>query len=125
MIGNLADATLAVSGNAEWLGAGAYRGAFLINGVVYKVCLENDVPGTQANLDEWEFYPIACDIVPEGCAVPETMLYAVGPCPVIAMAYVEGTPMGECYCTPDEPHSNCLPLHIETALSTAGFFDIG
>src|SRR6478609_7149367 len=109
MIGNLNDAALAANGLAEPIGIGSYRRAYLINGVVYKVTYDGDGRGDNANLYEWDTYVSfnGWPDLPKGIRVPETSLWPVGGMPVIAMTYVDGAPMGECFCAPGEDCCDC------------------
>ena len=107
MVGNIDDAALAARDIAGYrLGIGAYRKTYLINGVVYKVTYDGDGRGDNANLSEWSNYT---DTGVPFVRFPETTLWPVGGMPVIAMTYVDGLLMGECYCTPDEEcQDSCL-----------------
>lgn len=123
MVGNYADAHVAASRPGEcFVGSGSFRESYLINGVIYKIVYEGD--GYLVNLDEWDNYENMCEAVEDNIAIPETSLWPVGPMPVIAMQYVKGTLMGECYCTPDEECQDwCLPEEILDRLYDYGYTD--
>ena len=111
MIGTLEDATLATTlgyGDPEFLADGSTRAAFLINGVVYKV----DMCGDMAPTNEYEYSRIRRTALPDGVFFPKTELYDVDGTFVIAMEYIEGQIMHECWgeCTPHYPE--CMTTEV-------------
>lgn len=109
MIGNIEDATAAFEGALSRIGDGSSRDVYIDNDkkVVYKVECE---PGWYStNQLEWENYNEFSD-VPLPFVIPETALYDIDGSPVIAMEYIDGQLMAECYCSSDECCTDfCLP----------------
>lgn len=112
-------AAAALDGNLSLLSnMGSTRDVFLADGTVYKV---ETLSG--ANLAEWEGYKALSDPrtdLPEDVRVPRTELFYVGPTPVIAMEYVEGTAIGRCYCLQglETCEASCMTLDEQRALSS-------
>lgn len=132
MIGNMADAAQALSdymqGNDDRLlsADGTTRMVYLINGVVYKI---HHVKEQTENVDE--FYRIRnhSDILPEGVYYPEVGLFEIDNDNIIAMEYIEGRQVAECFCTPDEScDDSCMPMHVwesvHTVLGDTGGFNV-
>lgn len=117
MVGTLEDARHAASGIATPFADGCSRDAFLIRGVVYKI--ENGSDDSEdANSHEWENYKRIRSLeLPHNAAVPPTELYHVDGIPVIAMEYINGKSVGECYCIPGDDHSACISQDIIDELS--------
>jgi|SRR5690606_1543326 len=114
MIGTYADAALALSMHLDndssmLLSAdGTTRMVYLIGGVVYKVGSDFD------NRNEFENITANADNLPEGVCFPKVDLFEVAGNDIIAMEYIEGQAMSECFCEYyKEPHTNtCMPPWI-------------
>jgi len=113
MIGTQEDAERAVSGHLTTFGYGSSRNCYRVGDVIYKV---NRHKAWNANEDEWLKYQQIVDMVRDEAIirVPETRLIETISGPVIAMQYINGQPMNECWCIEDkEPHSEeCLPKEM-------------
>lgn len=99
------------------IGIGSTRRAYLFNDVVYKVarCPEDDY------INELEHSVISGLTVRDPLALPKTSLWSVDGRPVLAMQYIAGFEMGECFCFSElEPDHNqvCLPERILGMLQT-------
>src|SRR5690349_10007808 len=110
MIGNLADATTALSRFmvGDWtdiLSAnGTTRIVYIINGVVYKCEGESGVNQT-------EFEVMSTMSLPCGFAFPAVNLFQIGDVDVIAMEYVDGIAVAECFCLDfEECDETCAPV---------------
>lgn len=109
MIGNAHDADLALTDHDSLtpkylLSAdGSTRMVYLINGVVYKV-------EAWDGINETEFDTIINNDLPAGVFYPEVSLFTISGRTVIAMEYVEGTPIYQCLCdmTGDVCDSVCM-----------------
>lgn len=113
MIGTYADAALALGMYLDYdhsmlLSAdGTTRMVYLIDGIVYKVGSDSD--------NRWEFENITAnaDNLPEGVFFPKVALFEVAGSKVIAMEYIRGQVMAECFCHVGEQHgSTCMPADI-------------
>ena len=111
MIGNEADAALALSAHAtDYLFSddGTSRYVYLINGVIYKVGRPN---GEWANDEEYAKYLATCpELLPPYLRLPETHRYVIGDSTVIAAELIEGTPTGECFASAVGMECDCDPL---------------
>lgn len=105
MIGSREDAAAALYGELPHLDDGTSRRAYLSDGVVYKVNINDS---WDDNLDEWNRYVrLKGEYMDPNVCLPETWLYEIDGKSVIAMEYIEGTGLAECYCNPDsEPHTD-------------------
>lgn len=129
-IGNLADATLALTRPAaDMIGEGWSRQAFLINGVVYKVDMEDGSPN---NWDEIHNIRQMGPFMPANVRLPETSIFEfTGGEAVIAMEYIAGIPTGECGSSyfPNEectcPPGTCLSDEFLHPIRRLGIHDIG
>lgn len=103
----------ALCGEAEAIGDGITRVAYLIDGVVYKVEHDNG-----ANAKEYHNGIELRDITPDNVIVPEMTLYYVAGETVLAMPYIDGKAMGECMGQygMDCDHKNCFSGSLETIL---------
>lgn len=124
MIGNTDDAAYALrmyreNDISDLLSCdGSTRMVYLINGVVYKV---NTYDGT--NEDEYD--NISSLILPEGYRFPITSLYRVLGEDIIAMEYISGQCVCECYCTQDEECApDCAPRDVVATMEDLNL-DIG
>lgn len=114
MIGSQADAERAVAGTLEFLNSGCDRFVYRKGNVVYKVHTEDGHEDT-ANQREIANYIRLVGILPDNMRVPQTTLYWVDEHPVIAQEYIDGQTLAECWCLPDEPHTDsCMPYDIAT-----------
>lgn len=116
MVGTFEDASLALTESrarehAHLLSMdGSTRTVYLINGVVYKV---EHYGVVRENRNEFETITRERDNLPEGVFYPEVSLFAVGNTEIIAMSYIQGQAVAECYCTPDEEcDDSCMPAHV-------------
>ena len=94
MIGNMEDAMRAVEDNLSgrnYIGAGMSRNVYVYDNVVYKVGCSNTNIMEHDNLNH--FRDIADDVV-----IPYSTLYRVGSSLVLAMPYISGQLLCECYC---------------------------
>lgn len=117
MVGNENDAARALTGDLEFLGEGCTRRVYVDNdrAVVYKVeHFDTEVDHT-SNYDEVETAARLMGTLPSGYALPNMTLYDNG---VLAMDYIDGELLGECFCVQGEEHLYCLPEHMASFLST-------
>ena len=123
MIGTREDAALALSdfrmhrtGNVLSF-YGSNRAVYLINGIVYKI--NNGEVDDDVNAIEYRnVNSIELD---KGYKFPETSLYTVNGESVIAMEYIDGTAVAECYCTADEEcDEQCAPDDIVSYFESLG-----
>lgn len=124
MIGTYEEAEMALDGGLPWLDNGTSRVAYLSNGVVYKVNI-NDA--WDDNMVEWNHYTLLKrQYMDPEVALPETYLHQINGKSVIAMEYITGTGVSECWCISDkEPHAeNCMSPEIRR-LVTKYIDDIG
>ncbi len=129
MPGTIEDATLAVSGRLPEIGRGCSRVVFLKDNVVYKVEHHDDDINNNANEDEYFNFTYLRDItLPPNVGIPDTSLFWVGNVPVIAMDFIPGHPIAECYCYIGREACNefCMPDDVRMMLmpfinDTAGF----
>lgn len=116
MIGTYADAAFALEGALDYLDQGTSRNVFISDGVVYKV--NNTSDDFDDNEYEWRNYSRLVGVeVDERIGIPRCSIFNVNGKNVIAMEYIEGQAMSECWCgMHDEAHTTtCLPpsiLHI-------------
>lgn len=114
MTGNLTDAARALAYDGEIIGEGSSRIVFRINDIVYKVLTYDDV---YFNANAAEYENISTFVDNEMVRVPRSTYF--DDIDVIAMEYVEGTPVGECYCLAGEKHYRCLtPIEREIIADT-------
>lgn len=114
MIGNENDAALALSeygntvfGDSEFLFStdGSSRIVYLINGVIYKVNIDN----YDANREEYEKAAIMRDRLPANVRIPELTLYRINGQSVLAAEKVTGISSGECWDNFLGMECTCLP----------------
>jgi len=111
MVGNIEDATHALNPAAHLMfllsSHGSTRDVFLINDVVYKVERQSD----WVNATEYEV--MTTKRLPVGVFYPEVSLYDIDGTEVIAMDYIEGTFIYECFCSlsDDTCDSMCMTEH--------------
>lgn len=93
--------------------SGTTRTVYLIDGIVYKVGYSWD------NRAEFDNISRKGHLLPEGVYFPLTSLYEFGDRTVIAMEYIEGQAVGECYCDEyNEPHTDiCIPKDVLNLVS--------
>ena len=84
---------------------GSTRMVYLINGVIYKV---EGFEGT--NEAEYDKILNTRESLPAGVFYPETSLFTIDGENIIAMEYIEGTAIYDCYCVDmgDECDSVCM-----------------
>lgn len=105
MIGNSADAALAVAEYRQYspdyllTDMGSTRMVYLINGIVYKV----DIYDQSENESEYETITNMREHLPEGIHYPQVSLFHVLGGSVIAMEYITGQQIAQCYCMSNEP----------------------
>lgn len=114
MIGNVADAALALTRPREFVlsAEGTTRMVYLINGVVYKVeyCY---------GVNELEYDNIlnSVSLLPDNVKYPEATLYSIEGETIIAMEYISGTAIYECFCEDyGDDHADVCMTHSERAL---------
>ena len=120
MIGNKADATKALMREVKPFSTfGGDRLVYLINGVIYKV---SRAGGDYYNHMEY-------DNMMRGESdgfinYPLTHLFNIGDRAVIAMEYISGDPVGECYCLDDnECGDDCLSEDTLDRIAAHGMTD--
>jgi len=116
MVGNENDATLALAGSLEFLGEGCTRRVYIDDAhtVVYKVEHFDQEVAHTSNYDEVETAARAT-VLPDNVRIPAMTLYPNG---VLAMEYIDGNPLGECFCTADEEcYDDCLSSDMVDKLS--------
>lgn len=108
MVGNITDATAALDGTAEYLDEGCLRKAYLINGIVYKVCFSPN--------DDWfnENEPEAVNEVRakntrHDVVIPEVTSYVIGGRVVNAIEFVDGVFIGSCIGSELGKACDCAP----------------
>lgn len=107
MIGNETDAALALADALPVLSVnGSTRKVYRTGDVVYKV--NNGDYYYDANLEEFLTIKEAKSIanLADNVFIPETALHTVNGVNVIAMEYVEGTAVAECYCSDESEHDD-------------------
>lgn len=112
MIGSQTDATAALAGSLPlYSNLGSTRLVYRVGNVVYKV--NSGDWGYDCNLAEWEAIDDIAGL-PNGVYIPDTALYNVNGKNVIAMEFIEGTAVAECYCADfgDECDDTCMPAHV-------------
>jgi len=114
MIGNETDAAYALNmfdagDDSELLSMdGSTRTVYLIGGIVYKV-----ESGDLINANRFEFENMLSIPLPVGVYFPDVSLYTINGRDVIAMEYISGQRVAECYCTDmEECESDCAPRDI-------------
>lgn len=123
MIGNIEDAAEALrdyNNNAYenvFSANGTTRMVYLINDVIYKV--DCGTGYFSDNRAEYDNIMANSNNLPEGVYFPDTALFEIDGKNIIAMEYIEGEPMSECYCDEfEEEHtSSCLPDDIRDLVS--------
>lgn len=87
---------------------GSTRVVYLIDGIVYKIEIEEfDSP------NETEIKNIRETVLPDGVFYPSTDIYYFGNTSVIAMDYIEGTAVAECFCVePEVCDDSCMPNDV-------------
>lgn len=113
MIGNETDAAYALNmfdagDDSELLSMdGSTRVTYLIGGIVYKVEIDTDYNNAM------EFENMTSIALPMGVYFPDVSLYTINGRDVIAMEYISGQRVAECYCTDmEECESDCAPRDI-------------
>lgn len=102
MVGTRECAALALDGKLEVLSfSGTTRAVYIADDVVYKVEFE---AGT--NVTEYNNVARIEPFLPDHVRIPATSLHTIGGIPVIAMEYIEGQLLAECYCWDDEVHDD-------------------
>lgn len=99
MTGNADHAALALAGDLPILSdMGSTRMVYLYDNVVYKV--NTGVWNYDANLEEFNIAQEISNVrtLPEGVYIPAVTLYSIEGHNVLAMEYIEGTAVAECYC---------------------------
>lgn len=126
MIGSQTEAAAALAGTLPlYSDLGSTRLVYRHGSVVYKV---NDGDwGYDSNVAEYENAK-AMSGLPDGVYIPEVALYNVNGKNVIAMEYVEGTAVAECYCYDigDPCDDTCMSTDVYLKIKdflddTAGF----
>lgn len=104
------------------IGSGNFRRVYRDGPTVYKVeygegfdldCNRNEVD----NLDR-----LRAISLPANIALPDAYLYETDGVNIVSMEYIDGTPMGDCFCLPREGHdpNACLPEDIVRFLVDLG-----
>jgi hypothetical protein len=121
MTGNEIDAKSALMGFGEFIGSGCDRRAYLINNVVYKVQQRN-----RFRANEVEFENFRDHEETDRIKFPANHLYYIDGNAVMAMEYIDGTCVGECYCIEDLEACNetCLDELEVNDLLELGMTDI-
>jgi hypothetical protein len=111
MIGTQEDANRAVAGDLRVLSSyGCTRMVYIANDVVYKVPLSSEFDS--CNRDEFRIMSDSSNL-PDGVFYPEVSLFNVNGIDVIAMEYISGQRMAECYCVaPEVCAPDCMPNHV-------------
>lgn len=119
MVGNAQDAKRALTGELTYLGEGCTRVVYISDDktVVYKVERHDLEIDHTSNADEIEAITSLTGKLETGYALPKARLFANG---VLAMEYIDGDYLGECYCVGGEEHYACLTSEQESYLSTFG-----
>lgn len=125
MIGSMLDADAAISGEAMFLAEGSARAVYVLNNVVYKI-------ETESGCNDFEYdnlVRLGSVTLPDGIALPAWNVFTVDGIKIIAMEYIDGTPVGECYCDWAGTECNCptdskAPLGILTACRNLGIEDL-
>lgn len=125
MTGNRIDAADALAGLLPILSTnGSTRTVYRIGNVVYKVNQYFEA-NYDANVEEYRNIAAinANGNLPDGVYVPNVSLYVVGMHNIIAMDYVEGTAVAECYCEmSNDTHTNtCMTNDVWEKVN--GFLD--
>lgn len=109
MVGNITDATTALDGRGQYLDEGCVRKAYLINGIVYKVCFSPN--------DDWfnENEPVYVNEVRakntrHDVIIPEVTSYVVGERIVNAIEFVDGVTVGACIGVELGSECDCMPF---------------
>lgn len=130
MVGTLERAHMALDGLFPCIGEGSFRSAYRDGNVVYKVHLpvdEEDVyDGWDPNADEFiRWSDIIGRNLPAFIRVPNASLYHVNGESVIAMDYIEGKALGECWCTEGEEHLGCIDFDTAATITNeTGIMDL-
>lgn len=121
---NEQDAAYAVMGRLPLIGSGYYRNVYLSGDYVYKVT--DNMEDGDINLDELEtIKSIDQSTLPDNIRIPACRLFSFNGKTVMAMEYIKGEAMAECYCAPSEPHlSSCLPGNVYEAILKTGLYDL-
>lgn len=102
MVGTLEDAARALAGEGLWIGEGSFRKCVMVNDVVYKL----ETPYYRSacpNREEFETLTLlAAKDMPPQIRFPDFSLYEIDGRAIIAMEFVEGIRMTECYCCSDD-----------------------
>lgn len=123
MVGNAQDAAKVVNGEFGpppfW---GSTREVYRVGDIVYKVGSHTD------NESEYDMYCAISigDMLPKfpNIALAETSLHYVGDIPVIAMEFIDGLAVGECFCISDDEHNeDCLDIDMICAIRSIGISD--
>jgi hypothetical protein len=127
-LGNETDAAYALIRRMPFLESGGFRRAHLKDGIVYKV--NHEFGGEDHNLEEWNnLQLIDTSTLPDWIRIPKADLWIINSRTVMAMEYVDGEPVSECYCDTlggEECDEYCLPDEVCAAIFDAtGISDLG
>jgi hypothetical protein len=102
------------------IGSGNFRHVYRDGPTVYKIEYGEgiDLQCNQAEVDNLD--RLRAVRLPRKVALPDAYLYVTDGVPVVSMEYIEGEPMGECFCIPGEAHEGCLPPGMERDLNALG-----
>lgn len=121
MTGNLTDAARALAGDLPILSMdGSTRIVYRIDEVVYKV--NNGMWDEDANLTEYETIR-DMGTLPDGVYIPETSIYSVDGQNVIAMQFIEGTAVAECYCIAGLEECTDMCMSNDVWETVSGYLD--
>lgn len=96
MTGNAIDAALALTKVAPVFSYdGSTRIVYLINDVIYKVECNKELPW---NANEYDYMLNMRTALPAGVFFPEVSMFTIDGVDVIAMEYIKGQPIRQCYC---------------------------
>jgi hypothetical protein len=125
MIGTIEEAEYALAGESHFLARGTARDVYIADGIVYKVEIESG--SNDYEIDN--LIRLSNMTLPPMLAVPEWNVYNVDGRSVIAMPFIEGREVGECYCDftgteCDCPPDSKAPISVIAACQSVGITDL-
>lgn len=122
MIGNETDAATALHGGGIYVGEGHTRIVYRVGDVAYKV----NVVSWDYNIEEYDCGEAYRAATPANIVIPDMTLYHIGDRTVLAMPYIDGVPVSECFsrynieCA-DSTHASCLDDKMAQTLTRFNF----
>jgi hypothetical protein len=102
------------------IGSGNFRDVYRSGDLVFKVEYGEGIE-FGSNLSEYaNFTRMRTMRLPDNVVLPWVQIRCIDGVYVILMPFINGEPVGECFCLPGESHEGCIPPGMERDLHALG-----